>query len=80
MSSLTGPHQTLFDKLRIKGDGVQLFIVHLLTKQEYQLKLQKDSDAILDLFDDANYPFFLDEDRSTLRIKRKRKPAKRKKR
>jgi hypothetical protein len=52
--------------LVIDGDDVELLVVHLLTNEEHRLKQEEGVDAILDLFDDNEYPLILNERRSAL--------------
>lgn len=59
-------HQELGDALEIDGDAVDLLTVHLLTPAEYALKKDEGTDAILDLFDECDYPLVLDESRPSL--------------
>jgi len=58
--------QEIAENLRIDGDGVELYVVHLLTAEEYALKKSEGTDAILDLFDDNDYGFILDPERDSM--------------
>ena len=59
-------HQKLFSRLRVDGDPVELLVVHLLTRPEYDLKREKGVNAILDLFDEHSYPLVLDPERASM--------------
>jgi len=73
-SLLLGPivkiEQSMLADVRIDGDAIDPFVVHLLTPDEYQLKRESGVNALLDLFDEGDYGLILDEERTSL-IRRK---------
>lgn len=53
-------------RLIVDGDRVELLVVHVLTPAEYELKKAEGVNAILDLFDEHDYPLILDEQRDSM--------------
>jgi len=66
LTPIIAPEQEIADSLTIDDDPVELLVVHLLTNDEHRLKQESGVDAILDLFDDNEYPLVLNERRGSL--------------
>jgi hypothetical protein len=65
LTPILARHRSLFAELRIADDPVELLVVHLLTAEEYALKKREGANAILDLFDENDYPLLLDPARTS---------------
>jgi len=63
LDSIVRPDATLEQRLKIEKDPVHLLWVVPITTAESELKLQKGTNALLDLFDRYDHPFVLDEKR-----------------
>ena len=66
LTPIIAPEQAIAEELTIHGDPVELLVVHLLTNEEHRLKQESGVDAILDLFDDHEYPLVLNERRASM--------------
>ena len=66
LSPIIRRHNEIGDALRGGGEPVELLVVHLLTLAEYELKKRKGVDAMLDLFDEHEYPLVLDPTRDSM--------------
>ncbi len=71
LTPIIAPEQEIAETLTIDDDPVELLVVHLLTNDEHRLKQESGVDAILDLFDDSEYPLDLNERRASLVDSRK---------
>jgi hypothetical protein len=65
MRSIVGQDATLPERLRWRDDPIELLWLVPITAAECQLKLEKGSDALLDVFDRVNHPFVFAGDRSS---------------
>ena len=63
MGSIVGQDGTLRDRLQWKGEPVELLWLVPITAAECQLKLERGSDALLDVFDRVDHPFVFEGDR-----------------
>ena len=66
LTPIIAPEQAIAEELTIQSDPVELLVVHLLTNEEHRLKQESGVDAILDLFDDNEYPLVLNERRASM--------------
>ncbi len=66
LTPIIAPEQSIASQLVIDEDPVEILVVHLLTNDEHRLKQESGVDAILDLFDDNDYPLILNERRLSL--------------
>lgn len=66
LTPIIAPEQSIAAELLIDEDPVEILVVHLLTNDEHRLKQESGVDAILDLFDDNDYPLILNERRLSL--------------
>ena len=65
VSSIVSPDSKLGERLIVNADPVNFLWVVPLTAPELEYKLQKGTDALLELFDEVHHPFIFDENRES---------------
>jgi hypothetical protein len=65
LSPLLRHHQRLSDELEIEGCPVEFLWVVPISKAELELKLEQDTDALLDVFEENKHPWLFDPTRKS---------------